>query len=122
MKKECPEMPSKSNELRAQATKRLILAVVNQAISDVLENGKEAKEAEQWLLSADFDALDSLFARCAKATPTCNTESAKRPILINKASRVSACGRQSCFGKKRRPNRCSRIGMFRGAISGSLAS
>ena len=80
-------MPRKSNELRAQATKRLILAVVNQAISDVLENGKEAKEAEQWLLSADFDVLDSLFARSAKATRTCDTESAKRPILINKASR-----------------------------------
>ena len=45
-----------------QATERLFLAVVNQAISDVLENGKEAKEAERWLLSKDFDALDRLFA------------------------------------------------------------
>ena len=43
-------------------TERLFLAVVNQAISDVLENVKEAKEAEQWLLSKDFDALDRLFA------------------------------------------------------------
>jgi len=57
-----PEMASQSNEVRAQATERLFLAVVNQAISDVLENGKEAKEAERWLLSKDFDALDRLFA------------------------------------------------------------
>ena len=55
-------MQSQSNEFRPQATERLFLAVVNQAISDVLENGKEAKEAEQWLLSKDFDALDRLFA------------------------------------------------------------
>jgi len=41
--------------------------VVNQAISDVLENGKEAKGAEQWLLSKDFDALDRLFVSPGKA-------------------------------------------------------
>ena len=62
MNKECPGMQSQSNEFRPQATERLFLAVVNQAISDVLENGKEAKEAERWLLSTDFDALDKLFA------------------------------------------------------------
>ena len=61
-----PEMASQSNEVRAQATERLFLAVVNQAISDVLENGKEAKEAERWLLSKDFDALDRLFTFPAK--------------------------------------------------------
>ena len=44
-------MQSQSNEFCPQATKRLFLAVVNQAISDVLKNGKEAKEAERWLLS-----------------------------------------------------------------------
>jgi len=57
---------SQSNEVRTQATERLFLAVVNQAISDVLENGKQAKEAERWLLSKDFDALDRLFAFAAK--------------------------------------------------------
>ena len=57
---------SQSNEVRTQATERLFLAVVNQAISDVLENGKQAKEAERWLLSKDFDALDRLFAFPAK--------------------------------------------------------
>jgi len=61
MNKECPGMESQSNEFRPQATERLFLAVVNQAISDVLENGKEAKEAERWLLSKDFDALERLF-------------------------------------------------------------
>jgi hypothetical protein len=55
-------MPSESNSVRTQAAERLFLAVVNQAVSDVLENGKEAKEAERWLLSHDFDALDRIFA------------------------------------------------------------
>jgi len=55
-------MQSQYNEFRVPATERLFLAVVNQAISDVLENGKEAKEAERWLLSKDFDTLHRLFA------------------------------------------------------------
>lgn len=55
-------MQRQSNDFRPQARERLFLAVVNQAISDVLENGKEAKEAKQWLLSNDFDALNRLFA------------------------------------------------------------
>ena len=73
-------MQSQSNEFRPQATERLFLAVVNQAISDVLEKGKEAKEAERWLLSTDFDALDRLFACPAKASGITITknESAKR--------------------------------------------
>jgi len=52
----------------------------NQTISDVLENGKEAKEAERWLLSKDFDALDKLFACPAKVSGIAITknESAKR--------------------------------------------
>ena len=73
-------MQSQSNEFRPQATERLFLAVVNQAIADVLENGKEAKEAERWLLSKDFDALDKLFACPAEASRIAITknESAKR--------------------------------------------
>jgi hypothetical protein len=60
----------------------LFLAVVNQAISDVLENGNEAKEAERWLLSKNFDTLDRLFAAPAKASGIATTkkESAKRLI------------------------------------------
>jgi hypothetical protein len=54
-------MPRRTEELHAQATERLYLAVVNQAIFDVLENGEEAKEAEQWLLSGEFDRLEELF-------------------------------------------------------------
>ena len=61
MNEERSEMLSQSNEVRTQATERLFLAVVNQAILDVLQNGLEAKEAERWLLSKDFDALDRLF-------------------------------------------------------------
>jgi len=67
MNEERSEMLSQSNEVRTQATERLFLAVVNQAILDVLENGQEAKEAERWLLSKDFDALDRLFACPGKA-------------------------------------------------------
>lgn len=54
-------MPRRSEELHPQAGERLYLAVVNQAIFDVLENGEEAKEAEQWLLSREFDRLEELF-------------------------------------------------------------
>ena len=60
-------MQNKSNDFHPQATERLFLAVVNQAISDILENGKEAKEAERWLLSKDFDVLNRLFT--AVSTP-----------------------------------------------------
>jgi hypothetical protein len=66
MNEDGPGMQSQSNEFRPQATERLFLAVVNQAISDILENRKEAKEAERWLLSKDFDTLDRLFAGPAK--------------------------------------------------------
>jgi hypothetical protein len=71
-------MLSQSSEFCPQAKERLFLAVVNQAISDVLENGKEAKEAERWLLSKDFDALDRLFAHPAKPVGIAIT---KRTIL-----------------------------------------
>ena len=46
---------------QASAAERLFAAVVNQAILDVLEHGEEAEDAEHWLLSKDFDALQSLF-------------------------------------------------------------
>lgn len=59
-------MQSQSNEFSPRPTVRLFLAVVNQAIADVLENGREAKEAQRWLLSKDFDTLDRLFACPAK--------------------------------------------------------
>jgi hypothetical protein len=54
-------MQGHSSELKPQRTDRLFVAVVNQAILDVLENGKEAEEAERWLLSKDFEALQSIF-------------------------------------------------------------
>jgi hypothetical protein len=73
-------MQSQTNEFRPRSTERLLLAVVNQAIADVLDNGKEAKEAERWLLSEDFYALDKLFACPAKASgiPITKNELAKR--------------------------------------------
>jgi len=44
----------------------LFLAVVNQAISDILEDKKEAKAAEQWLLSEEFDNFAELLSRDAE--------------------------------------------------------
>ena len=54
-------MQQQSKQFHPQAAERLFLAVVIQAIFDVLENGEEAREAEQWLLSKDFDRLEALF-------------------------------------------------------------
>ena len=50
-------MARKSEEFYPRGARRLILAVVNQAISDVLEKNGDAKAAEQWLLSREFDNL-----------------------------------------------------------------
>ena len=54
-------MQGQSSEFQSKAAERLLVAVVNQAILDVLEHGEEAEDAERWLLSKDFDALQSLF-------------------------------------------------------------
>jgi hypothetical protein len=55
-------MQRQSKEFYPQATARLFVAIVNRAILDVLDNGEQAEEAEQWLLSNDFDTLEKLFA------------------------------------------------------------
>ena len=49
-------------EFHPEAARRLFLAVVNQAIYDVVENKKEAKAAEQWLLSEEFNNFAELFS------------------------------------------------------------
>lgn len=54
-------MQEQSCDSQARAAERLFVAVVNQAILDVLEHGEDAKDAERWLLSNDFGALQSLF-------------------------------------------------------------
>ena len=54
-------MQEQSSEFQTRAAERLFVAVVNQAILDILEHGEEAEDAERWLLSKDFDALQSLF-------------------------------------------------------------
>jgi hypothetical protein len=55
-------MANQSEEFHPHAARRLFLAVVNQAIFDVLEKKKEAKAAEQWLLSEDFDNFTELLS------------------------------------------------------------
>jgi hypothetical protein len=54
-------MQGQYSDSQARAAERLFVAVVNQAILDVLEHGEAAEDAESWLLSKDFDALTSLF-------------------------------------------------------------
>ena len=54
-------MQEQFSHSQARAAQRLFVAVVNQAILDVLEHGEEAEEAKRWLMSKDFDALQSLF-------------------------------------------------------------
>ena len=54
-------MQGQSSDFQARAAERLFVAAVNQAILDVLEQGEEAEDAERWLLSKDFDALQTLF-------------------------------------------------------------
>jgi hypothetical protein len=54
-------MQGQSSDSQAGAAERLFVAVVNQAILDVLEHGEEAEEAERWLLSKNVDVLQSLF-------------------------------------------------------------
>lgn len=53
-------MQGQSSDSKARAAERLFVAVVNQAILDVLEKGQDAEDAERWLLSGDFEALQSL--------------------------------------------------------------
>ena len=52
---------NQTEQLHPQAVRRLCLAIVNRAILDVLENGKESLEAKRWLLSRDFDSLQATF-------------------------------------------------------------
>jgi len=54
-------MQEQSSEFQTRAAERLFMAVVNQAILDILEHGEEAEDAERWLLSKDFDHLQRLF-------------------------------------------------------------
>jgi hypothetical protein len=51
-----------TEEFHPEAARRLFLAVVNQAIFDVLEKNEEAKAAEQWLLSEEFDNFAELLS------------------------------------------------------------
>ncbi len=60
-------MTRQSEEFHPQAARRMSLAVVDQAIFDVLENNEDAKAAEQWLLSRDFDSLAELLGCEAEA-------------------------------------------------------
>jgi hypothetical protein len=50
-------MASPSKEFHPRAVRRLYLAVIDQAILDVLENEEEAEAAGQWLSSKDFDSF-----------------------------------------------------------------
>lgn len=60
-------MPRQSEEFHSQAARRLFLAVINQAMADVLENEEEAEAAKRWLSSRDFDSFVAPFGCDAEA-------------------------------------------------------
>lgn len=53
-------MQTQSGEFQRKAVGRLFVAIVNQAILDLLEDAQEAEAAERWLLGRDFAKSVSL--------------------------------------------------------------
>ena len=49
-----------TEKFHRDAVRRLCLAIVNRAILDALENGQQSREAEQWLLSRDFEFVNGV--------------------------------------------------------------
>lgn len=92
-------MQSQPNQFHPHVTERLFLAVVNQAIADFLANGKEAKEAERWLLSKDFDILERLFGQPTKTDAIAfRNRNQRRPqsgerskLAVQQLSAVTGC-------------------------------
>ena len=68
-------MTYQTGEFHSQAARRLFLAVVNQAISDVLENNEEARAAEQWLLSEEFENYAELLCWEGEVDRQCQQQS-----------------------------------------------
>jgi hypothetical protein len=58
----CP-IGDQTEKFHPHAVRRLYLAIVNRAILDVVENGRESREAKRWLLSRDFDSLQAAVER-----------------------------------------------------------
>jgi hypothetical protein len=52
---------ARKEQFHQKGVGRLYLAIVNRAVLDVLENGEEARSAERWLMSTEFDRLQGLF-------------------------------------------------------------
>jgi hypothetical protein len=52
---------NQTEKFHPYGVRRLCLAIVNRAILDVLENGNQSREAERWLLSRDFERLQTAF-------------------------------------------------------------
>ena len=52
---------TRKEEFHPEGVGRLYLAIVNRAILDVMENGEDARSAEKWLMSKEFDRLQGLF-------------------------------------------------------------
>ncbi len=78
-------MQGQSSDSQPRAAERLFVAVVNQAILDVLEHGEEAEDAERWLLSRDFDALQSLF-HCVGATSVSAAKGVGQAVIPARAT------------------------------------
>jgi hypothetical protein len=72
---------------RSKAVSRLYLAIVNRAILDLLENGKNSPAAKRWLVSRDFDRLQELFRPKISQYP-----GGDRRSLLNSTQKVSRKG------------------------------
>jgi hypothetical protein len=48
-----------TEKFHPHAVRRLYLAIIDRAFLDVLENGPASREAKRWLLSRDFDSLQT---------------------------------------------------------------
>jgi hypothetical protein len=63
------------------------VAVVNQAILDVLEHGEESEDAERWLLSKDLTPCKLCFIECCEFMPSFTP--VVRQIVVHHSKRIS---------------------------------
>ena len=49
-----------AERIRPEGIERLSVAIINRAVLDLLENGRQSLAAERWLLSREFDRIHNL--------------------------------------------------------------
>jgi hypothetical protein len=82
---------------RSQAVSRLYRAIVNRAVLDLLENGKNSPAAKRWLLSRDFDRLQELFLRKIPNTLEVTEERLQTPKFNSEGVSKRGVGHNKTF-------------------------